>query len=64
VSCHVLVRGGKNSALVEFEDGTRHVVNRNALRKDTVTLPSIPDVVLRCPLWQACAHWRLQACCG
>lgn len=31
--CLVLVRGGMNSALVEFEDGARHVVSRNALRR-------------------------------
>lgn len=31
--CRVLVRGGKNSALVEFEDGVRHVTSRNGLRK-------------------------------
>lgn len=32
-SCIVLVRGAMNSALVEFEDGERHVVSRNALRR-------------------------------
>jgi hypothetical protein len=32
--CRVLVRGGKNSALVEFEDGVQHVVSRNALRRE------------------------------
>jgi len=32
--CRVLVRGGMNSALVEFEpDGVRHVTSRNGLRK-------------------------------
>jgi hypothetical protein len=31
--CRVLCRGGKNSVLVEFEDGTWHVVSRHALRK-------------------------------
>ena len=31
--CRVLVRGKMNSALVEFEDGYRAVVSRNALRK-------------------------------
>lgn len=31
--CHVLARGKMNSALVEFEDGTREIVGRNALRK-------------------------------
>lgn len=30
--CHVLARGGMNSALVEFEDGYLAVVSRNALR--------------------------------
>ena len=29
----ILVRGRANSALVEFEDGTREVISRNALRK-------------------------------
>ena len=32
-TCRVLCRGAKNSALVEFEDGQREVVSRNALRK-------------------------------
>lgn len=31
--CRVLVRGKMNSALIEFEDGFRAVVSRNALRK-------------------------------
>jgi hypothetical protein len=31
--CKVIARGAMNSALVEFEDGARHVVSRNALRK-------------------------------
>ena len=29
----VIARGKLNSALVEFEDGTRHIVNRWAFRK-------------------------------
>ena len=32
-SCKLLVRGGRNSALVEFEDGCIAVVSRNALRR-------------------------------
>lgn len=31
--CRVLARGKKNSALVEFENGERHIVSRNALKK-------------------------------
>jgi hypothetical protein len=31
--CRVLARGRLNSALVEFQDGERHVVSRNALRR-------------------------------
>ena len=31
--CRVLARGALNSALVEFEDGVRHIVSRNALRR-------------------------------
>lgn len=31
--CRVLVRGGRNSAEVEFEDGTRIITSRNYLRK-------------------------------
>lgn len=31
--CRVLVRGAKNSALVEFEDGFRVVTSRYAVRK-------------------------------
>jgi hypothetical protein len=29
----VLVRGIKNSALVEFEDGQREIISRNAIRR-------------------------------
>lgn len=31
--CRIVARGAKNSALIEFEDGERAVVSRNALRK-------------------------------
>lgn len=31
--CRVLVRGSRNSRLVEFEDGYRAVTSGNALRK-------------------------------
>lgn len=31
--CNVIARGQMNSALVEFEDGFRAVVSRNALRR-------------------------------
>jgi hypothetical protein len=31
--CRVIVRGRANSALVEFEDGQREIVSRNAIRK-------------------------------
>jgi hypothetical protein len=31
--CRVLVRAKMNSALVEFEDGFKAVISRNALRK-------------------------------
>lgn len=31
--CRVIYRGRPNSALVEFENGQREVVSRNALRK-------------------------------
>ena len=31
--CRVLVRGAKNSCLIEFEDGFKAVTSRNALRK-------------------------------
>jgi hypothetical protein len=33
--CRVLVRGGMNSCLVEFEDGYRVVTSRNYVRKAT-----------------------------
>ena len=32
-ACRVLCRGAKNSALIEFEDGQREVVSRNALKR-------------------------------
>lgn len=31
--CKVLIRGGRNSALVEFKDGYRVVTSRNYLRR-------------------------------
>ena len=31
--CRVVTRGGKNSALIEFEDGYRTISSRNGLRK-------------------------------
>lgn len=32
--CVVIVRGRMNSALIEFENGQREVVSRNALRRN------------------------------
>ena len=32
-ACRVLVRGGRNSALIEFEDGFRMIASRNGLRR-------------------------------
>lgn len=32
-ACRVLVRGKMNTAMIEFEDGERHFVSRNALRR-------------------------------
>lgn len=31
--CRVVARGGRNSAMVEFEDGYLAVISRNALRR-------------------------------
>jgi hypothetical protein len=31
--CRMIARGKMNSALIEFEDGVRHIVSRNAIRK-------------------------------
>ena len=31
--CQVVARGSMNSALVEFENGQREIISRNALRK-------------------------------
>lgn len=31
--CRVIARGTMNSACIEFEDGTRHIVSRWAFRK-------------------------------
>lgn len=31
--CRVIARGTMNSALIEFEDGVRHIVSRNAFRR-------------------------------
>lgn len=32
-SCRVVVRGARNSALIEFEDGKRIVTSRNSLAR-------------------------------
>jgi hypothetical protein len=32
--CHVVARMKMNSALVEFENGDKEVISRNALRRD------------------------------
>jgi hypothetical protein len=32
-ACRVLARGTMNSCLIEFQDGTRHVASRFAVRK-------------------------------
>jgi len=32
--CRVVCRGTMNSALVEFDDGSREVVSRNALQRE------------------------------
>jgi len=32
-ACRVVARGSRNSALVEFENGQREVVSRNAIRR-------------------------------
>ena len=37
-ACRVLVRGSMNSALIEFEDGFKAVVSRNAIRKRSAEL--------------------------
>lgn len=31
--CRVIARGGMNSCIAVFEDGTSHVISRNALRR-------------------------------
>ena len=31
--CRVIARGSLNSALVEFEDGRKFIISRNALRR-------------------------------
>lgn len=38
--CRVVVRGGRNSALVAFPDGFQAVTSRNALRRRTVYPPT------------------------
>lgn len=45
--CRVLVRGGMNSAAVEFEDGFQAVVSRNALRKRRVGEVTMPCHVVK-----------------
>ena len=34
-ACRVLVRGRMNSCLIEFENGQREVVSRNAVKRQT-----------------------------
>ena len=38
-ACRILARGKMNSILVEFADGTRHVVSRYAVRRRRISHP-------------------------
>lgn len=40
--CRILAHGAMNSRLVEFADGTRHVVSGNSLRKVPVPSAGLP----------------------
>jgi len=44
-ACRVLVRGGMNSCLIEFKNGQREVVSRNAVKR----LKRTPDNGLSTP---------------
>jgi hypothetical protein len=35
--CRVIIRSRANSALVEFENGQREVISRNAIRRENAT---------------------------
>ena len=39
--CRILARGKMNSALVEFENGQKEIVSRNALRREFVEINAI-----------------------
>jgi len=39
--CRVIYRGKMNSALVEFENGQREIISRNALRRLLKTHPPL-----------------------
>ena len=41
-ACRVVVRGRMNSCLIEFENGQREIVSRNAIKRLT---PLAPDAV-------------------
>jgi hypothetical protein len=40
LACRVLVRGGRNTALIEFEDGYRVITSRGGLRRSAGDPPS------------------------
>ena len=52
--CRVIARGSMNSIMIEFEDGTRHVVSRNAVRAISSSrierLPSKEQVIGSSPI--------------
>ena len=48
--CRVLCRGRLNSCMIAFEDGTRHVVSRNALRRQKPQPPTSGATALLCAL--------------
>jgi len=44
--CRVIKRLAKNSAVVEFEDGHKEIISRNALRRKNDKARSNKDVVI------------------
>lgn len=43
-ACRVVARGGMNSCLIEFENGQREVVSRNAVKRLTKRAPDVCPV--------------------
>ena len=51
-ACHVVARGRMNSCLIEFENGQREVVSRNAVKRLTKRAPDAGKAAAQMALFE------------